>query len=138
MNRTTTVLLLTAMLAVGAVGCSKSGDENAKDCAAALTERAGGDSVDKLTVSEAKERVDALDKTLASMVRSGYESAANDAFAKLDKKAKEGGKSRPEACKSLSEGDYTALQMATAMNGLGWTDKDGQFDKLKMVDGLGS
>jgi nitrogen fixation-related uncharacterized protein len=28
--------------------------------------------------------------------------------------------------------------MATAINGLGWTGKDGQFDKLKMADGLGS
>lgn len=136
MNRTA-IALLALLLAGAAVGCSKSDNEKAEDCAIALTKRTGGDSADKPTVSEAKKRVDALDKTLASMVRSGYESAANDAFATLDKKAKEGGKSRPEACKPLSENDYTALQMATAINGLGWTDKDGQFDKLKMVDGLG-
>jgi hypothetical protein len=136
MHRTTTALLA-LLLAGAAVGCSKSDDEKAGDCAAALAERTGGDSADKPTVSEAKERVDALDKALASMVRSGYESAANKAFATLDKKAKEGGKSRPEACKPLSEDDYTALQMATAINGLGWMGKDGQFDKLKMVDGLG-
>jgi hypothetical protein len=137
MSRTTTALLTVLLLAGGAVGCSKSGDENAKDCATALTERTGSDSADKPTVKEAEARVDALDKTLAGMVRSGYESVANDAFATLDKKAKEGGKSRPEACKPLSEDDYTALQMATAINGLGWTNKDGQFDKLKMVENLG-
>jgi hypothetical protein len=138
MRHTTTVLLATLLLAGGAVGCSKSGDENAKDCSTALTERTGGNSTDKPTVSEAKERVDAFDKTLAGMVRSGYESLANDAFAKLEKKTEQGGKERPEACKSLAKDDYTALQMATAINGLGWTGKGGQFDKLKMADGLGS
>jgi hypothetical protein len=91
MRHTTTVLLLTAVLAAGAVSCSKSGDEKAKDCATALTERAGGNSTDKPTVSEAKERVDALDETLAGMVRSGYQSQANAAFAKLEKKTEEGG-----------------------------------------------
>jgi hypothetical protein len=137
MHRTTTALLLTAVLAAGAVGCSKSGDENAKDCATALTKRAGGKPSDKPTVKQAKARVDAFDKTLADMVRSGYESVANNAFAKLEKKTEEGGKSRPEACEPLSEGDYTALLMAKAIGGLGWTDENGQFDKLKMVDSLG-
>lgn len=138
MRRTTTAALAAAcLLAVGAVGCSKSAGEKAQDCAAALTKRTGGDSGDKPTVSEAKKRVDALDKTLAAMVRSGYDSVAKDAFDRLDQKTKEGGKSRPEACKPLSEDDYTALLTAKAINGLGWTDKDGQFDKLKMVEGLG-
>lgn len=136
MNRTVTALLA-LLLAGAAVGCSKSDNEKAENCAVALTKRTGGDSADKPTVSEARERVDALDKTLASMVRSGYESAANNAFDALDKKAKEGGTSRPEACKPLSEDDYTALLMAKALDGLGWTDKDGQFDKLKMVENPG-
>jgi hypothetical protein len=138
MRHTTTLLTAALLLAGAAVGCSKSGDEKAKDCATALTERTGGNSTDKPTVSEAKERVDALDETLAGMVRSGYQSQANAAFAKLEKKTEEGGKERPEACKPLAKDDYTALQMATAINGLGWTGKDGQFDKLKMADGLGS
>jgi hypothetical protein len=137
MHRTTTGLLLTALLlAGGAVGCSKSGDENAKDCATALTERTGGDSADTPTVSEAEKRVDALDKTLASMVRSGYSAASKKAFDALEEKTKEGGKTRPEACKPLSEDDYTKLLMAKAIGGLGWTDEDGQFDKLKMAEGL--
>ncbi|WP_055526028.1 hypothetical protein [Streptomyces graminilatus] len=136
MRRTTTALLAACLLVVGTVGCSKSGDETAKDCGAALTERTGGESGDKPTVSEAEERVDAFDKTLAAMVRSGYESVAKDAFDTVDKKTKEGGESRPEACEPLSEHDYTALLAAKAIDGLGWTDKDGQFDKLKMLDGL--
>jgi hypothetical protein len=134
--RRTTILLTAALLTVGAVGCSKSDDEQAKDCAAALTERAGGDSADTPTVSEAEERVEALDKTLADMVRSGYASVARDAADTLEKKTKAGGESQPEACESLSEDDYNALVMATAIGGLGWTDEDGKFDKLKMVQGL--
>lgn len=138
MRHTTTVLLAAAcLLAVRATGCSKSGDEKAKDCATALTERTGGKPGDKPTVSEAEERVAAFDKTLAGMVRSGYSDASKEAFDTMAEKTKQGGKSRPEACKPLSEDDYTKLLMAKAIGGLGWTDKDGQFDKLKMVEGLG-
>ena len=134
--RHTAALLAACLLAVGAVGCSKSGDENAKDCATALTERTGG-KADTPTVKEAEERNDALDKALADMVRSGYEDVAKDAFDTVEEKTKEGGKSRPEACEPLTEDDYTALLMAKAIDGLGWTGEDGQFDKLKMVEGLG-
>lgn len=137
MRHTTTALLATVLLlAGGAVGCSKSGDDTAQDCATALTEQTGGNSADKPTVSEAQERVDAFDDTLAGMVRSGYEGPAKDAADALEAKTKEGGKSRPEACEPLSEDDYTVLLMAKAIDGLGWTDEDGQFDKLKMADGV--
>jgi hypothetical protein len=135
--RTTIVLLAACLLAVGAVGCSKSYDENVKDCATALTERTAGDSADTPTVKEAEERTDALDKTLADMVRSGYEGVAKDAFDTVKKKTKEGGEDRPEACEPLSEDDYTALLTAKAINGLGWTGEGGRFDKLKMVESLG-
>lgn len=136
MRRTTTALLTIAcLLAVGA--CSKSHDEKAKDCAAALTERTGSDSSDTPTVSEAEERVDTLDKTLADMVRSGYEGAAKDAADTVEKKTKEGGESRPEACEPLSEDNYNALLMAKVIDGLGWTREGGEFDKLKMAEGLG-
>jgi hypothetical protein len=139
MRHTTTATLLATLLLAGAtVGCSKSGDEKAADCAAALTERTGGKPEDKPTVKEAKERVDAFDKTLAGMVRSGYQDASKEAFDTVAEKTAEGGKSRPEACKPLSENDYTALQMAKAIDALGWTGEDGQFDKLKMVKSLGN
>lgn len=134
--RRTTILLTTCLLAVGAVGCSKSDDDSAKDCAAALTERTGGDAADTPTVSEASQRVDALDETLADMVRQGYQGPAKDAADTLEKKTQEGGKSRPKACEPLSEDDYTALLTAKTINGLGWTDEDGQFNKLKMVQSL--
>jgi alcohol dehydrogenase class IV len=137
MNRTNIALLAVLLLAVGTFGCS-SGDDEAKDCATALTARTGGRSDDKPTVEEAKARVDAFDKTLASMARSGSQGLASDAFDAMADKAKEGGETRPDACKPLSEDDYTVLQMAKSIDGLGWTDKDGQFDKLKMAQGLGN
>ncbi|MBC2903160.1 hypothetical protein [Streptomyces cupreus] len=136
MRRTTVLLAACLLLAGAAVGCSKSADEEAKDCAAALAERTGGDSADTPTISEAEDRVDALDDTLADMVRSGYEGVAEDAFDAVEKKTQEGGKGRPEACEPLSEDDYNTLLMATAIDGLGWTGEGGEFDKLKMVEGL--
>jgi hypothetical protein len=135
MRRTTA--LLAVLLAVGGVAsCSKSHDEKAKDCAVALAERTGGDPADTPTVDEAEERVDALDDTLASMVRTGHARLAGEAADAVEKKGEEGGKGRPEACESLSEDDYRVLLMAKAIGGLGWTDEDGQFDKLKMAEGL--
>lgn len=134
--RRTTILLATCLLLTGAaVGCSNA-DDKAKECAAALTDRTGGDPADKPTVSEAEERVDALDETLADMVRSGYETVANDAFETLEGQMQQGKSSRPEACDGLSEDDYTSLLTAKAIDGLGWTDEDGKFDKLKMAKGL--
>lgn len=135
--RHTAILLATVLLLAGAaVGCS-SAEEAAKDCAAALTEKTGGKQGDQPIVGEAKERVDALDDTLASMARSGYETVAKEAFDAVAEKIKAGGEDRPEACESLSEDNYTTLLTAKAIDGLGWTDKDGQFDKLKMVESLG-
>jgi hypothetical protein len=137
-HTTTATLLATLLLAGAAVGCSKSDDEKAKDCATALTERTGGKPGDTPTVSEAKKRVDAFDKTLAKMVRSGYDAAAKDAFDTMKTKTEEGGKSRPEGCGPLNEDDYTALLVAKSIDGLGWTGEGGEFDKLKMVESLGS
>ncbi|WP_327724424.1 hypothetical protein [Streptomyces europaeiscabiei] len=138
MRHTTAALLACLLLAGGAVGCSKSGDDTAKDCAAALTEQTGGNSGDTPTVSEAKERVDAFDETLADMVRSGYQGPAKDAFDAVGEKIEENRKDRPEACEPLSDGDHTALLTAKAIDGLGWIDEDGQFDKLKMAESLGN
>ncbi|EGX60110.1 hypothetical protein SZN_09316 [Streptomyces zinciresistens K42] len=136
MRRTTILLTACLLLAGTAVGCSKPYDEKAKDCATALTEQTGGNPADKPTVSEAKERTDALDKTLAAMVRTGYERIAKDAADTVENKTKEAGKTRPGACEPLSDDDYTDLLMAKTIDGLGWTGDGGQFDRLKMLDGL--
>jgi hypothetical protein len=136
--RHTTTLLTACLLAVTAVGCSKSDDDKAKGCATALTKRTGGDSANEPSVREAEERVEAFDKTLAGMVRSGYDSVAKDAFDAMEEKTEAGEKKRPEACEPLSEDDYNTLLIAETIDGLGWTDEDGQFDKLKMMEGLGN
>lgn len=134
MRRTAAAVLVTCLLTVAAVGCSKSADENAKNCAAALTERTGSDSADTPTVSEAEERVDALDKALASTVRSGHASVAKDAADAVEEKTKDSKQSRPEACEPLSEDDYKTLLMAKTVDGLGWTNASGEFDKNKMLE----
>jgi hypothetical protein len=111
-------------------------DEHAANCTTALTKPTGSNASDTPTVSEAEERMDALDDTLAGMVRSGYDGVAKDAFDTLEKKTKES-ESRPEACEPLSGDDYTALLTAKTIDGLGWTGEGGEFDKLKMVESLG-
>lgn len=138
MRRTTTTVpaaLLAVLMLGGVVGCSKSPDEQAADCAAALTDRTGSKTADTPTVGEAKKRVDALDDTLAGMVSKGYASVASDAYDAVEKQAQVK-KGRPGACGPLSKDDYNVLLMAKAVDGLGWTDGDGGFDKLKMVEGL--
>ncbi|WP_031152824.1 hypothetical protein [Streptomyces erythrochromogenes] len=43
----------------------------------------------------------------------------------------EGDKTKPKPCESLKEDDYTLVVMSKTMGDLGWTDKDGRFDKEK-------
>ncbi|MFD7554149.1 hypothetical protein ACFV9E_06365 [Streptomyces sp. NPDC059835] len=42
-------------------------------------------------------------------------------------------KTKPKPCEPLKEDDYTLLVASQAMDGLGWTDKDGNFDRNKML-----
>ena len=42
-------------------------------------------------------------------------------------------KAKPKPCEPLKEDDYTLLVASQAMDGLGWTDKDGKFDRNKML-----
>ncbi|MGW1070631.1 hypothetical protein ACWD4F_39795 [Streptomyces aureus] len=44
---------------------------------------------------------------------------AGDAFDAMANKTKEGGETRPEACKPLSEDACTVLHMAKSIDGLG-------------------
>ncbi|TDU73493.1 hypothetical protein [Streptomyces sp. KS 21] len=43
----------------------------------------------------------------------------------------EGDKSKPKPCEPLKEDDYNLVVMNKVMGDLGWTDKDGRFDKDK-------
>lgn len=133
--RRTIPLALIACLALA--GCSESADDTARDCAAALTSRTGGDPADKPTVSQAEARVDAFDDTLADMVRQGHREIAEEAADTVTGKSEEAGGTRPKACEPLSEDEFTVLVMAKTISGLGWTDEEGQFNKLKMAERLG-
>ncbi|MFE2326104.1 hypothetical protein ACFXD5_19615 [Streptomyces sp. NPDC059385] len=42
-------------------------------------------------------------------------------------------KTKPKVCEPLKEDDYTLLVANQAMGDLGWTDKDGNFDRNKML-----
>ncbi|MFF3620026.1 hypothetical protein [Streptomyces sp. NPDC002467] len=42
-------------------------------------------------------------------------------------------KTKPKPCEPLKEEDYTLLIMSKSMDDLGWTDKDGNFDRNKML-----
>ena len=49
-----------------------------------------------------------------------------------------GGEGKPDDCKSVKEDDYTALVASAAMDHLGWTDENGNFDEDKMLNGATS
>lgn len=42
-------------------------------------------------------------------------------------------KAKPKPCERLKEDDYTLLVANKAMEDLGWTDKNGNFDENKML-----
>jgi hypothetical protein len=55
----------------------------------------------------------------------------------LAEQSKAGKKSKPDACEDVKKDDYGALVVSNAINDLGWTDDEGNFDKNKMLeDGL--
>lgn len=49
---------------------------------------------------------------------------------------KAGGHGKPAACKDVKKDDYDTLALAATIDGLGWTDKDGNFDENKMLDSV--
>ncbi|WP_432010163.1 hypothetical protein [Streptomyces cucumeris] len=63
------------------------------------------------------------------------EEIAKQCVAALKDRA-EGDKSRPSACKGLSEDDYNTLVIGQAIDDTGWIGEDGEVDKNKMLDDL--
>ena len=70
--------------------------------------------------------------TLTSCGQSYEESVAQCVQALRDRT--EGDKGKPEECGEVKEDDYTALVASQAIDDLGWTDEDGNFDKNKMLE----
>lgn len=52
----------------------------------------------------------------------------------LATQSKAGGMGKPSACKGVKNDDYDTLVLNNAINGLGWTDKDGNVDENKMLN----
>ncbi|MFE7033613.1 hypothetical protein ACFU9Y_25175 [Streptomyces sp. NPDC057621] len=62
-----------------------------------------------------------------------YDDIANNcAQALKDRPA--GDKAKPDACGGLKQDDYDALLMSHVIDGLGWTDEDGNVDRNKMLE----
>lgn len=70
--------------------------------------------------------------TLTSCGQSYEETVAHCAQALKDRP--EGDKGKPEECEEVKEDDYTAMVANQAIDDLGWTDEDGNFDKNKMLE----
>lgn len=64
-----------------------------------------------------------------------YEEKTEDCLTALKARA-EGDKSKPAQCEGVKRKDYLTLVMSVAIDDLGWTDEDGDFDKNKMLDSL--
>lgn len=68
------------------------------------------------------------------IVRPSYNDIVKDCQKALAAQSKAGGKGKPSACKDVKEDDYTYLVANAAMDDLGWTDDEGNFDKNKMLE----
>jgi hypothetical protein len=68
------------------------------------------------------------------IVRPTYDEIVKDCQKALAAQSKAGGKGKPSACKDVKEDDYNALVFSNVIDGLGWTDEEGHFDKNKMLE----
>jgi hypothetical protein len=66
--------------------------------------------------------------------RPSYDDIVKGCQKALAAQSKAGGKGKPSACNDVKKDDYDALVLSSVIDGLGWTDKDGNFDENKMLD----
>ncbi|MFI8448216.1 hypothetical protein [Streptomyces erythrochromogenes] len=55
------------------------------------------------------------------------------ACAKAIKARPAGDKTKPKPCEPLKDDDYTLIVTSKAIDDLGWTDENGDFDENKMI-----
>lgn len=72
--------------------------------------------------------------TVWLMVRPTYDDVVKGCQKALAAQYKADGKGKPDACQDVKTDDYDALVLQAAMDHLGWTDEDGNFDKNKMLE----
>ncbi|MEU1408863.1 hypothetical protein ABZ471_42495 [Streptomyces sp. NPDC005728] len=63
-----------------------------------------------------------------------YQEVVKQCTAALKEKHKGGETKKPAECHDVKDDDYTALVAAQAVDDLGWTDSNGDFDENKMLD----
>ena len=66
--------------------------------------------------------------------RPSYNDIVKECHKALVAQSKAGGKGKPAACNDVKKDDYDVLVISSAIDGLGWTDKDGNFDENKMLE----
>ncbi|WP_190172933.1 hypothetical protein [Streptomyces mirabilis] len=66
--------------------------------------------------------------------RPSYDDIVKGCTKALAAQYKAGGKGKPSACNDVKSDDYDTLVLSSVIDGLGWTDKDGNFDENKMLE----
>lgn len=72
--------------------------------------------------------------TVIWLSQPSYDDIVMDCQKALKEQYERDGRGKPSACKDVEEGDYTYLVANAAMDDLGWTDDEGNFDKNKMLE----
>ncbi len=76
----------------------------------------------------------AIGGTVYWLSRPSYDEIVKGCQKALAAQSKAGGKGKPSACNDVKKDDYDTLVLSSVIDGLGWTDKDGNFDENKMLD----
>ncbi|MEU7962379.1 hypothetical protein AB0D09_02750 [Streptomyces sp. NPDC049097] len=72
--------------------------------------------------------------TVIWLSQPSYDDIVKDCAHALVAQSKAGGSGKPDACRDVKEDDYAALSMSQAINDLGWTDENGDFDENRMIE----
>ena len=62
-----------------------------------------------------------------------YDEIVTDCYTAL-KERPEDDPSKPDACEGIKDKDYEELVLSEAIEDLGWTDDEGNFDENKMLE----
>lgn len=65
-----------------------------------------------------------------------YQEVVKQCAAALQEQQEDGKTGKPAECEGVKEDDYTALSVSAAIDGLGWTNSNGDFDEDKMLDSV--
>ncbi|MFJ9821413.1 hypothetical protein ACIRU3_40430 [Streptomyces sp. NPDC101151] len=90
----------------------------------------------KITIVAAFAIAAAAALTVWLLVRPSYDDVVQCCQQALAAQYKTDRKGKPAACGDVKVDDYDALVLEAAMDHLGWTDENGEFDETKMLDSV--